>query len=208
MSLVVLAPFRHRRQLFIPVLVAVVGFFIGFVLVAPLSCTVTGRIVNTQNGGANTESSPSTTCTSGAGIEYSGGGDYDPPQLPGAIAGTALASVLGGLSVLIQRSRSPRNHTATLGWTGVAVHAAWTLFLAGQGLFSDGTLDPQWRTALVFVCLAALPGAFAVVGLRGRPALVLTAGIMCIPLAFISLAGATLPLLLPAAVYLMAYARS
>lgn len=94
------------------------------------------------------------------------------------------------------------------GWVGVGMHIAWTLFLAGLGLFSDGALDPQWRSALIFVALAGSPAVVAIFGLQGRPALILTAGIMCLPLSFISLAGATLPLLVPGVLYLIAYAHS
>lgn len=80
---------------------------------------------------------------------------------------------------------------------------AWTAFLAALGMFSEGRLDPQWRTALIFVLLAGLP-AFLAIFARERPNLLLTAGLISIPLALMSLAGATLPLLIPAGFYFAA----
>lgn len=211
LALVFLAPFRQREAIFVPALVAVVAFFAAFALTAPLQCTSTARIVESSDGThAPQPSFAQTSCTNAIGIDYSGAGTYNPPLWPAALAGLVVATVASGVTAWIIRRRSPRERSkaTTVGWIGVTLHGAWTLFLAGQGLFSGGTLDPQWRTALIIVCLAALPGALAVLGLRGRPALVLTAGILCVPLSFLSLAGATLPLLLPGVLYLMAYARS
>jgi hypothetical protein len=75
----------------------------------------------------------------------------------------------------------------------------WSAFLAGQGLFTDGGLDPQWITALVFVLLATAPAAIVIVG-RNRSALI-AAAVISVPLSVMSLAGATLPLLIPAILY-------
>ncbi len=75
-------------------------------------------------------------------------------------------------------------------------------------MFNGGSLDPQWPIALIFVSLTALPAGVAVVGLRGRAGLLLAAGILCVPLSLISLAGATLPLLAPAIGYFIAYHRA
>lgn len=97
--------------------------------------------------------------------------------------------------------RVPRTHV--LVWIGITLGVAWTLFLGGLGLFSNGALDRQWRTALVFVLLAGLPALVAFVG-RGRPNVLLTAALISLPLSLMSLAGAALPLLVPAIFYFSA----
>lgn len=213
LALVFLAPFRQREGIFVSALVAVVAFFVVFALVAPLGCTVSERVVVEPSSRMDTPPPPQrghTSCTNVIGVDYSGPETYNPPLWPAALAGAVLATMAGGVASLFLRTRKSRQKLkpATVGWAGVTVHSAWMLFLAGLGLFSDGAFDPHWRTGLVFVCLAGLPAVLAGAGLRGRPALLLTAGIICVPLSFMSLAGATLPLLLPAALYLMAYARS
>lgn len=209
LALVVMAPFKRRTRIFLPLLVGLAGFFIGFALVAPMSCTTRESIEFRSSGGATSIAQAGTSCSNVLGIEYSGDGDYQPPLAPGLIAGLVVAIVLGATVALIQRDRpTTRMQPHAIGWAGVGAHALWTMFLAGLGLLSDGSLDPQWPTALLFVSLAGLPMVLAVLGLKNRPALLLTAGIACIPLSFISLAGATLPLLVPAVLYLIAYARS
>ncbi|MCL1599977.1 MAG: hypothetical protein M3112_00395, partial [Actinomycetia bacterium] len=45
-TLVLLAPFRGRPRVFWPVLVGVIGFFVGFGLVAPLYCTQSGSFTS------------------------------------------------------------------------------------------------------------------------------------------------------------------
>jgi hypothetical protein len=53
----------------------------------------------------------------------------------------------------------------------------------------------------------AAPGALALLARFRRPALLLPAGVLLVALSGISMAGATLPLVLPAVVFLIAYAR-
>lgn len=196
------------NRISLPLLVAAVGFAVGFVLVSPLRCTVSESAQISSSGGATTITDAGTSCSNLVGIEYAGDRDYDPPQLPAVGAGLLLALASGLVAYFYLRSRQQQIRSFTLGWIGVGMHVAWTLFLAGLGLFSDGSLDENWGTALVFVGLAGLPALLAATGLRGHPVLVLSAGVLCLPLSFISLAGATLPLLLPGALYLIAYARS
>ena len=99
------------------------------------------------------------------------------------------------------RDLVPRTHAFV--WIGITLGLGWTLFLAGLGLFSDGSLDPQWKTALIFVLLAASPSVVALIG-RDRPGGLLAAGLISAPLSLMSLAGATLPLLIPAIFYFSA----
>ena len=103
------------------------------------------------------------------------------------------------------RSSSPDlvQRTHFFVWIGITLGLGWTLFLAGLGLFSDGSLDPQWKTALIFVLLAGLPAFIAFVG-RNKPNVLLTAALISLPLSLMSLAGAALPLLIPAIFYFSA----
>ena len=61
--------------------------------------------------------------------------------------------------------------------------------------------------ALALGAVMAVPGALALLSLAERPALLLPAGILLIPLSFVSFAGVTLPLLIPAVMLLVAYGR-
>ena len=55
--------------------------------------------------------------------------------------------------------------------------------------------------------VVAAPGLLARLGVRSRPALLLPAAMLLVPLSFLSLAGATLPLLIPAVMLAIAYGR-
>lgn len=55
--------------------------------------------------------------------------------------------------------------------------------------------------------VVAVPGILALVALAGRPALLLPAATVLLPLSFLSFAGAALPLLLPAVMLFVAYGR-
>jgi hypothetical protein len=53
----------------------------------------------------------------------------------------------------------------------------------------------------------AAPGALALLARIDRPALLIPAGVLLLPLSGVSMAGATLPLLIPAVMLLVAYGR-
>lgn len=55
--------------------------------------------------------------------------------------------------------------------------------------------------------VVAAPGALALLARFDRPALLLPAGVLLMPLSGVSMAGATLPLLIPAVMLLVAYGR-
>jgi hypothetical protein len=64
-----------------------------------------------------------------------------------------------------------------------------------------------WPGAVAFAAAYAVPAALAAVALRGqRPAALLGAGLVGLPLAFTAMSGISLVLVLPAACYLIAYA--
>ncbi len=79
------------------------------------------------------------------------------------------------------------------------------------GLLIANHSDPAHGMSRILGALALgsttlLPGILAMLA-RRRPALYLAAGVLGIPLSFISMAGVTLPLLLPAGMSLVAYGR-
>ena len=94
----------------------------------------------------------------------------------------------------------------TVGWLIVAAGAA-----LGIVRFVNGSpVERGFEGALGAASLGALiaaPGVLALLALRDRPVLLLPAGVALVPLAFLSLAGVTLPLLVPAAMLFVAYGR-
>ena len=94
-------------------------------------------------------------------------------------------------------------------WVGIGLGlaAAHLAALTGIALFDNGRLVSDWLGTSVWLAIAALPAALAIVGLRNRGCL-LAAAIISLPLALISLAGATLPLIFPALCYLAGYIAS
>lgn len=89
------------------------------------------------------------------------------------------------------------------------------LVAAGTGLatvrFVGGTPIEKGREgamgAFALGTVVAVPGVLAVLGLRDRPALLLPAATVLVPLSVLSFAGVTLPLLVPAAMLFVAYGR-
>ena len=105
---------------------------------------------------------------------------------------------------MTRRSTRASKVWATVGLAIAVVHLAT---LTGISLFDDGSLSPLWLERLPWLLFAAAPAAIAVGGLRHPPALA-TAAVVSLPLSLMSLAGATLPLLLPAVCYALGYASS
>ncbi|MDQ3986582.1 MAG: hypothetical protein M3280_08810 [Actinomycetota bacterium] len=92
---------------------------------------------------------------------------------------------------------------------GLALGAAIALVLSALA-WANAEGPDVWRARLALFPLIgsiSLPAVLAIIGLNRRPAL-LAAALISVPASLISLAGATLPLLLPAAFYLVAYALS
>jgi hypothetical protein len=104
LALVVLAPVRHRPPVFWPILSGVAAFFVGFVLVAPLTCTASA---GTAVGPGGSPPETQTTCSSLLGIaEYTGTGGYEPPLGPGVAAGMGLAAAVALTLRLVLRRRT------------------------------------------------------------------------------------------------------
>jgi hypothetical protein len=88
---------------------------------------------------------------------------------------------------------------------GIALGLGWAVTLGFIALTDGGKLTSDWIESVPWVVIAALPAILAIRGLRGPRDALLTAGVISVPIAFISLAGATLPLLIPAAFYFLAF---
>ena len=99
-ALIVLGPVRHRPKIYWPVLMAVVGFVVGYLLFVPLTCTATMTIPGGDEA---------TVCQSILGPGYRSVGVSDPPNDLARLAGIIGAAVggvvtLGGL-ILAERRR-------------------------------------------------------------------------------------------------------
>ncbi len=88
-AMLVVFPWRTRRDVVWPAVAAPWAFTVTYVLLAPLSCTTSA-----SNGSLS-----HTECTNVLGIGYGGGGAYDPPLLPAFLAGL----VASGLTVFVLR---------------------------------------------------------------------------------------------------------
>jgi hypothetical protein len=90
---------------------------------------------------------------------------------------------------------------------GVFLGAAIALVLSALVIAnSNGVLDGPW-TYLPTITAVTMPAVLGAIGLR-RPRVLLAAATMSLPLAGLSLTGATLPLIVPGVLYLVGYARS
>ncbi|MGZ8652050.1 MAG: hypothetical protein ACXWX5_07730 [Actinomycetota bacterium] len=87
-TLAILSHRRHETGVIAAGVAAIVGFTVGYILVAPLGCT--------SSGGAPGSTSH-TVCSNIVGIDYSGAGIYHPSLLPGLLVGilAAVAFALG-----------------------------------------------------------------------------------------------------------------
>ena len=106
-ALLVLGPLRSHRAAFWPPLAAVIAWNVGYLAVAPWSCTAT-QTVGAAPGGTGESF---TRCTSLTGIDYSGPGVYNPPLEPAnqaALASASIAVVLV-LASIVWRRRSTRS---------------------------------------------------------------------------------------------------
>jgi hypothetical protein len=83
-TLIVMRRWRGQPRIYWPPLVGVLSFFIGFILIAPGSCTTTA----TASGGPGAF----TTCSNVLGLNYSRGGLYNPPLWPAVAVGLILAA--------------------------------------------------------------------------------------------------------------------
>lgn len=104
LTLLVLGPVRRRRRIFVPVLMAVAGFCVGYALVTPLTCTAREAVGGAGAAGGAADVS----CTSILGGPYRGTGAYDPPREPALLAGLSTAAgagIVAWLALTVPRAR-------------------------------------------------------------------------------------------------------
>jgi hypothetical protein len=101
-AMIVVSPWRTRREVLWPALVGVWAFVLGYLLVAPLGCTSKTMAVTAGSPAAASH----TTCTNILGIDYSGTGIYNPSLVP-ALVVAAAAGAAGALATrfLLRRRR-------------------------------------------------------------------------------------------------------
>jgi hypothetical protein len=85
-ALAIVSQRRHETGVVAAGVATIVGFTVGYILVAPLGCTTSANGVDPVEH---------TVCTNILGIDYSGTGVYNPSLLPGLVAGVVLAVVFG-----------------------------------------------------------------------------------------------------------------
>ena len=89
-ALAIVSQRRHETGLVAGVVAAVVGFSVGYILIAPLTCSTSA---------SSADPVERTVCSNILGIDYSGGGTYNPSLLPALIAGL----IVGVLATLTAR---------------------------------------------------------------------------------------------------------
>jgi hypothetical protein len=102
LMLAVLSPWRGRRGVLPTGMAVVLGFVVGYILVAPLSCS--GTSVPTAG---SPMSEGIVTCNNLLGIRYEGRGNYSPSLLPALVAGITLAAVAGPTTAWFLRRSVP-----------------------------------------------------------------------------------------------------
>jgi hypothetical protein len=86
LMLAIVSQRRHETGVVAAGVAAIVGFMVGYILVAPLGCTT---------GVNSVDPVEHTVCTNILGIDYSGTGGYQPNLFPGLIAGLVVAVLFG-----------------------------------------------------------------------------------------------------------------
>ena len=100
-TLAAVSPWRAQRAVLWPAVTAVVGFVVGYILVAPLSCTATA---------SSAAPGQSTTCTNVLGIDYSGAGVYNPSLVPALLAGVTVSVAAAAAFRVVLKRQEVRRH--------------------------------------------------------------------------------------------------
>ena len=114
-AMLVLGQIRHRAILFWPPLAAVIAFNVGYLAIAPLTCTATEAGAVAAPDASATASVSITVCHSLLGGTSTGTGIFNPSLEPANNAGLLLAAitfVAVGASILV-RSRRQSSGTGT-----------------------------------------------------------------------------------------------
>lgn len=100
MTLAILWPRRHETGVIAAGVSAIVGFTLGYILVAPLGCTTSGQ---------GTHAVSHTVCSNILGINYSGAIGYNPSVLPGVIVGLVMAVLFANVTLWLARRIASRH---------------------------------------------------------------------------------------------------
>jgi len=176
LALIALAPVRDRPATFWPPLAAVVFFFLGYVLAAPLECT-TSVVSSAAPGSHGPIARGHTVCTNVLGLDYSGGEHYSPSLLPALVAGVAAAAIAWALFRWLGRRTAARRQPAgggARGGNGPSPRAAWWVVAGGfLGLSVIGWLEG----ILSFLVALAMVTRLGARRTPGWPLVLLGAGI-------------------------------
>ena len=107
LALILLSPFRSRPTIFVPGIALFLGFLVGYVLIAPWSCSQSF----TSNPTTGQETLSPVVCISPVGIEYSGQEPFEPSRTPALIAGSITGVVAAAVAWAVARSRNDRERT-------------------------------------------------------------------------------------------------
>lgn len=107
LALILLSPFRSRPTVFLPGIALVLGFLVGYVLVAPWGCSQSF----TSNPTTGEETLSPVVCNSPVGIEYTGTEPFEPSRTQALSAGSIAGVVAAALTWAVARSRSDVERT-------------------------------------------------------------------------------------------------
>lgn len=101
-AMILLSPVRSRPRIFLPGLALLLGFLLGYLLIAPWGCTQSF----TSNPATGEETLSPVVCASPLGIQYSGPQPFEPNRTPALIAGSATAIVAAAVTWAMTRRRN------------------------------------------------------------------------------------------------------
>jgi hypothetical protein len=104
--MLLLLPWRRRGDILWPSIASIWGLTLGYVLVAPLSCSTSVA----PSGSVLPMGDSATTCN-GLLFDYSGSSSYNPPLLPALLVGVAVALAAWiAVKALVTRGGSTLEH--------------------------------------------------------------------------------------------------
>ncbi|MDQ3962363.1 MAG: hypothetical protein M3277_00365 [Actinomycetota bacterium] len=122
--------------------------------------------------------------------------------------GLVVLTIVDGVRFLTRKIDSSRPDHWAIAISGICLNSIIVLGVGSIPLLDrDGlALDSDWWRGLGLVAILMLPALLAIVGLR-RPGALLVAGVVSLPMPFMSFSFLLFPMLIPAALYLVAYGR-
>lgn len=129
--------------------------------------------------------------------------------LPLLAVGLIVLLLVDGARFLTKKIDPAASDHAPMTITGVFIGTLISLAVGSIPLFDrEGlSLDADWLRGLALVAILMVPAVLAMIGLR-RPAALLVAGIVSLPMPMMSFSFLLFPMLIPAVLYLVAYGRA